>query len=172
MTTDQEITPGPGGRGGLEDVASPGGHAAGSVLPAPALLAGDNGREGGGGTDARISREPDVTERIVRSIKKRFLAKGVPPAGRLAKKPDGRGRLKREAAFKKKPAEPAGTPPPRGKPRWSARLSSLPGQASRPPVADAPTVQAWKSPKIRQNIFTRLNCFEVVVQKYRRRPVN
>ncbi|MDR1049730.1 MAG: hypothetical protein LBP95_01360 [Deltaproteobacteria bacterium] len=80
MTTDQEITLDPGERGELEDAANLGGHAARSVLPALALLAGDNGREGGGGTDAQISRELDVTERIVRSIKKRFLAKGAPPS--------------------------------------------------------------------------------------------
>jgi hypothetical protein len=73
-------------------------------------------------TNVVISRELNVSERTIESVKKRFVEGGIASALQGKPKTIDPNRVKFDGAFEARLATLACSPPPKGRARWTVRL--------------------------------------------------
>jgi transposase len=131
-------------RSRLDGVARKGKSPARAVLGALALLFCDAGPEGRGGKKNReISRELNISERSIETLKKRFLEGGIEKALQMGPGKAAPRKSKFGKAFEEGLAALAASPPPEGRARWPVRLlaEKLKEQGLAPGGVSAMSVQ-------------------------------
>jgi transposase len=107
----------------LDDIAKKGKNAARVIILALALLLCDLSPEGRGHkTNVEISRELNISERTIESLKKRFVDGGVDLALQRKQKTVNPNHIKFDGEFEAKLIAMACSPPPQGFARWTVRL--------------------------------------------------
>jgi transposase len=115
LTTDE--------RDELDSLVKKGKNAARVILLALVLLFCDMSPEGRGKkTNAVISRELNISERTIESLKKRFVEGGIAYALQRKQKTFNPKTIKFDSAFEAKLIALACSPPPDGRVRWTVRL--------------------------------------------------
>jgi transposase len=123
MAAKYQIYLTPEERAQLDGLVKKGQNAAQVILKALILLFCDRSPEGRGGkTNLEISRDLNVSQRTIESLKKRFLEGGLALALNRKEKAINPNSIKFDGAFKAKLLALADSPPPEGRPRWTARL--------------------------------------------------
>ncbi|MDR1608479.1 MAG: helix-turn-helix domain-containing protein [Deltaproteobacteria bacterium] len=115
LTTDE--------RDELDSLAKKGKNSARVILLALVLLFCDMSPEGRGQkTNADISRELNISERTIESLKKRFVEGGIAYALERKQKTFNPKTIKFDGAFEARLVALASSPPPDGRARWTVRL--------------------------------------------------
>jgi transposase len=110
-------------RSELDSIAKKGKNAARVILLALVLLFCDKSpEERGGKTNVEISRELNISERTIESVKKRFVEGGVEKALQRKPKTVNRHWIKFDGAFEARLVALARSKPPKGRRRWTVRL--------------------------------------------------
>jgi transposase len=110
-------------RRALDSIVKKGKNAARVILLALVLLFCDLSPEGRGKkTNAEISRELNISERTVESVKKRFVEGGISLALQRKQKTVNPKSVKFDGAFEARLLALACSPPPSGRVRWTVRL--------------------------------------------------
>jgi transposase len=110
-------------RNELNSITKKGKNTARVILMALALLFCDISPEGRGKkTNAEISRELNISERTIESLKKRFVEGGIPLALQKKQKTLNPKSIKFDIAFEARLIALACSSPPLGRTRWTVRL--------------------------------------------------
>ncbi|MDR2142703.1 MAG: helix-turn-helix domain-containing protein [Deltaproteobacteria bacterium] len=123
MATKYQISLTTEERGELDSIVKKGKNAARVILLALVLLFCDISPEGRGKkTNVEISRELNISERTIESLKKRFVEGGISYALQRKPKTFNPKTIKFDGAFEAKLIALACSPPPEGRVRWTVRL--------------------------------------------------
>jgi transposase len=107
----------------LDSIVKKGKNAARVILLALVLLFADLSSEGRGGkTNAQISRELNISERTIESVKKRFVNGGIALALQRKPKTVNPRSIKLDGNLEARLIALACSPPPEGRVRWTVRL--------------------------------------------------
>jgi transposase len=110
-------------RSQLDGIVKKGNNAARVIILALVLLFCDISPEGRGRkTNVQISRELNISERTIESVKKRFLEGGIDKALQRKPKTVNPGNIKFDGTFEARLIALACSPPPEGRERWTMRL--------------------------------------------------
>ena len=125
MATKYKIFLTPEERDELDGLVKKGKNAAKIILAALILLFCDMSPEGRGKkANAAISRELNISERTIESLKKRFVEGGISKALQMKPKTVNPREIKFDGAFEAQLVALACSPPPEGRSRWTVRLLS------------------------------------------------
>lgn len=125
MATIYKIILTPEERIELDSIVKKGKNAARVIILALALLLSDLSPAGRGSkTNVEISRELNISERTIESLKKRFVEGGIPRALQRKQKTFNPKTIKFDGAFEAKLIALACSAPPEGRARWTVRLLS------------------------------------------------
>jgi transposase len=123
VATKYKIELTPEERGQLDGIVKKGRNPAKVVLSALVLLFCDRSPLGRGRkTNAEISRELNISERTIESVKKRFVEGGLGKALQRKRKAVNPRNIKFDGAFEARLVALACSDPPEGKARWTVRL--------------------------------------------------
>jgi hypothetical protein len=107
----------------LDSIVKKGKNAARVISLALVLLFADKSAEGSGRkTNAVISRELNISERTIESVKKRFVEGGISLALQRKRKTVNPNGVKFDGAFEARLVALACSPAPEGRARWTVRL--------------------------------------------------
>jgi transposase len=110
-------------RAELDAIVKKGKNEARVILSGLVLLFSDINPEGRGGkSNAQISKDLNISEKTIESVKKRFTEGGINKALQRRKKPSNPNSVKFDGAFEAKLSALACSPPPTGRQRWTVRL--------------------------------------------------
>jgi transposase len=123
MATKYKIELTPEERSQLDGIVKKGKNTARVILLALVLLFCDISPEGRGRkTNVQISRELNISERTIESVKKRFLEGGIDKALQRKPKTVNPSNIKFDGTFEARLIALACSPPPEGRVRWTMRL--------------------------------------------------
>jgi hypothetical protein len=123
MATKYKIFLTPEERIELDNIVKKGKNLARIILMSLVLLLCDMSPDGRGKkTNVEISRELNISERTIESIKKRFVEGGISRALQRKQKTVNPKCIKCDGAFEARLIALACSPPPSGRARWTVRL--------------------------------------------------